>query len=273
MSLHDELVEQARHLCDREARRPKQASLRRAISTAYYALFHCLVAGATSSLVPRRHRHLRPLLGRVFEHAGMARGCERLLKHVVKPAPMAPIMGAAVCPNEPERRSEPCRAAASPSDARRRASSHPTRATSLARPGRAVSTRRAVPVGAMPSQPCATCQSSPFPSDIPRPATSQHPCMTILADPAPADPARRAEPARLRRSLSDMPFLAGPQRPCATDQAQVGPRPPTATSLSAPRLPRATYPTNPCLTCPGRRAEPVRATPCPRDEPLHAPSV
>ena len=46
MRLHDGLLEQAQHLLRREKRRPKQASLRRAISTAYYALFHLLVFDA-----------------------------------------------------------------------------------------------------------------------------------------------------------------------------------------------------------------------------------
>ena len=51
MSLHGDLLEQARHLANRERRRPKQASLRRAISTAYYALYHLLVAETTRILI------------------------------------------------------------------------------------------------------------------------------------------------------------------------------------------------------------------------------
>ena len=38
MSLHQDLLAQARHLLRKEPRRPKQASLRRAVSAAYYAL-------------------------------------------------------------------------------------------------------------------------------------------------------------------------------------------------------------------------------------------
>jgi hypothetical protein len=41
------LLDQARHLATLDPRRPKQASLRRAISTAYYALFHLLSAEAS----------------------------------------------------------------------------------------------------------------------------------------------------------------------------------------------------------------------------------
>jgi hypothetical protein len=52
MSLQGDLLEQARHLAKRERRRPKQASLRRAISTAYYyALIHLLVAETTRILM------------------------------------------------------------------------------------------------------------------------------------------------------------------------------------------------------------------------------
>ncbi len=43
MAFHDDLLEQANHLARRERGRPRQASLRRAVSSAYYALFHLLI--------------------------------------------------------------------------------------------------------------------------------------------------------------------------------------------------------------------------------------
>ncbi len=46
MAYPDDLLEQAQHLAQREPKRPKQASLRRAISSAYYALFHLLISEA-----------------------------------------------------------------------------------------------------------------------------------------------------------------------------------------------------------------------------------
>ena len=49
MSLHADLLAQAEHLAQLESGRPKQASLRRAISSAYDALFH-LLASETSAL-------------------------------------------------------------------------------------------------------------------------------------------------------------------------------------------------------------------------------
>jgi hypothetical protein len=50
MNIND-LLELADHLATREARRPKQASLRRAVSSAYYALFHGLAALCAEALV------------------------------------------------------------------------------------------------------------------------------------------------------------------------------------------------------------------------------
>ncbi len=47
MSLHDDLLEQALLLASLDPRRPKQVNLRRAISSAYYALFHLLTAEAS----------------------------------------------------------------------------------------------------------------------------------------------------------------------------------------------------------------------------------
>lgn len=98
MSLHADLIAQARHLCQKEPRRPKQASLRRAISTAYYGLFHGLIAAASASFLPHRHRALRPALARVFEHRKMLEACQRLLRLRTHPVAMAPLVGSAALP-------------------------------------------------------------------------------------------------------------------------------------------------------------------------------
>ncbi len=47
MAFADDLLEQAYHLANKDAQ-PTQASLRRAVSTAYYALFHLLIDDAVS---------------------------------------------------------------------------------------------------------------------------------------------------------------------------------------------------------------------------------
>ena len=49
MSLAQDLLDQADHLVNMDGANPKQASLRRAVSTAYYALFHLLVDEAVSN--------------------------------------------------------------------------------------------------------------------------------------------------------------------------------------------------------------------------------
>jgi uncharacterized protein (UPF0332 family) len=55
-------------LANREPKRPKQASLRRSVSTAYYALFHLLISEATLNW---KRVERRPLLARFFEHGKM----------------------------------------------------------------------------------------------------------------------------------------------------------------------------------------------------------
>jgi len=58
MPYPDHLLEQAHHLAKRERNRPRQASLRRAVSTAYYALFHLLISEAASNWKRVEHRAL-----------------------------------------------------------------------------------------------------------------------------------------------------------------------------------------------------------------------
>ncbi|MEO5923921.1 MAG: hypothetical protein ABIR70_08855 [Bryobacteraceae bacterium] len=68
MAFPEDLLEQSRHLATRERGRPRQASLRRAVSTAYYALFHLLIADAVGHWrIPAQ----RARLARAFEHARM----------------------------------------------------------------------------------------------------------------------------------------------------------------------------------------------------------
>ena len=74
--LHHDLVEQADHLARRETKRPRQASLRRAVSAAYYAMFHSLVTDATALLVPNRPSGLRLQARRAFSHRDMRSACE-----------------------------------------------------------------------------------------------------------------------------------------------------------------------------------------------------
>lgn len=75
MSLAVHLIEQAELLATKEPRRPRQASLRRAISSAYYGVFHHLIDEAVRFVVgtSRRRADLRTTLRRSFEHGLMRR--------------------------------------------------------------------------------------------------------------------------------------------------------------------------------------------------------
>jgi uncharacterized protein (UPF0332 family) len=91
MAFHNDLLEQARHLATREKKRPRQASLRRAVSTAYYALFHLLTYEATLNW---KRVEQRAVLARFFEHGKMKSAsekqraeCDRYINAQPPPAP------------------------------------------------------------------------------------------------------------------------------------------------------------------------------------------
>lgn len=71
--IHDDLLEQASHLATRDRKgKPKQANLRRSVSSAYYALFHLLVGEAAARLLaPKGLAGLRVGLARQFTHECM----------------------------------------------------------------------------------------------------------------------------------------------------------------------------------------------------------
>jgi uncharacterized protein (UPF0332 family) len=74
MAYPDDLLEQAQHLAQREPRRPRQASLRRAVSSAYYALFHLLISEAVKNWKRPKERFT---LARMFNHEPMGRVCTK----------------------------------------------------------------------------------------------------------------------------------------------------------------------------------------------------
>lgn len=79
MSLGRDLLEQARFLAKREPRKPKQASLRRAVSSAYYALFHYLGEECSGVIlgVTADKRELRNLSRRALVHGKMNSLCSQ----------------------------------------------------------------------------------------------------------------------------------------------------------------------------------------------------
>ena len=81
MSLAQDLLRQAEQLAGLDSGRPRQANLRRAISAAYYALFHLLIDDFVANW---ELEHQRVRLGRMFEHRKMR---EATFKAVNKSAP------------------------------------------------------------------------------------------------------------------------------------------------------------------------------------------
>lgn len=84
--LSDDLLEQARHLQQLDKLKPKQANLRRAVSAAYYSLFHLLIDEATQLVVATKFesRELRFLTARCFEHGSMKSACQEFVKGTPK---------------------------------------------------------------------------------------------------------------------------------------------------------------------------------------------
>jgi hypothetical protein len=81
MPYPNDLLEQARHLANREPKRPKQASLRRAVSTAYYALFQLLGIELARNW---KRTGDRSTLARMLEHGTMANVCSNKSKDLSK---------------------------------------------------------------------------------------------------------------------------------------------------------------------------------------------
>lgn len=77
MSFPEDLLEQAYDLAAKEPGEPKQASLRRAVSTGYYALFHLLIDEAVGKWAVERQRSV---LARTFGLDGMKRKCAEVVK-------------------------------------------------------------------------------------------------------------------------------------------------------------------------------------------------
>jgi hypothetical protein len=87
MALHHDLLEQSKHLARREPKRPRQASLRRSVSAAYYALFHLLAAEAAARLTPQQPVRLRLQMRRAFTHQDMKAVCKFFAQGALKSLP------------------------------------------------------------------------------------------------------------------------------------------------------------------------------------------
>src|SRR6218665_2582311 len=82
MALSLDLLALARVLARRERLRPKQSSLRRSVSTSYYALFHFLGGETTKLTVGGGHHQqsLRQFAQRALVHAKMKTVCNEFTK-------------------------------------------------------------------------------------------------------------------------------------------------------------------------------------------------
>lgn len=74
MAYHDDLLKQALQLV--HVAPPTQASLRRAVSSAYYAVFHFLISEATSNW---NNVKLQAALGRAYDHGVMKTASNSIL--------------------------------------------------------------------------------------------------------------------------------------------------------------------------------------------------
>jgi hypothetical protein len=74
MAFAEDLLKQAFLLLNKEPKTPTQASLRRSVSTAYYALFHLLIQDASANW---SRLDTRDYLARAFEHKTMKEASTR----------------------------------------------------------------------------------------------------------------------------------------------------------------------------------------------------
>jgi len=79
MGFPDDLLELAQDLANLRPESPHQASLRRAVSTAYYALFHLLISETTANWA---RPELRAILGRCFDHGPMKTASETKVSQI-----------------------------------------------------------------------------------------------------------------------------------------------------------------------------------------------
>lgn len=86
MSLPSDLLDQARTLAMFDAKKPKQANLRRSLSSAYYALFHFLSDESVKNFIGagQQNRMHRDLARRAIAHTRLKDVCQEFLKQTPK---------------------------------------------------------------------------------------------------------------------------------------------------------------------------------------------
>lgn len=96
-----QLLDQAHHLATRDQQqRPRQVNLRRAVSAAYYALFHFLIDEACRSWVAGQgadRSATRAVLGRAFDHGVMKQAAGSFASGTLSPK-LSPGLAGTVVP-------------------------------------------------------------------------------------------------------------------------------------------------------------------------------
>jgi uncharacterized protein (UPF0332 family) len=75
LAYHDELLQQANKLLQKNARNRSQADIRRSVSSAYYCLFHLLIFETSLNW---SNETSRSGLARMFDHGVMKRACNKV---------------------------------------------------------------------------------------------------------------------------------------------------------------------------------------------------
>jgi hypothetical protein len=78
VSLASDLLDQASTLAKLDPMKPKQASLRRAISAAYYSVFHLLIDDGAKRITT--NTTLQPYVARSFEHASVKNAANKVIE-------------------------------------------------------------------------------------------------------------------------------------------------------------------------------------------------
>ncbi|MCE9556098.1 MAG: hypothetical protein K8T91_22345 [Planctomycetes bacterium] len=101
MSLHKDLLRQAERLARLDAKKPKQANLRRAVSSVYYALFHFAVDEACRVAIGSQHDQtpFRQILARAFVHGTMSQACTSFAGGTLKASVTKGLSPALVIPS------------------------------------------------------------------------------------------------------------------------------------------------------------------------------
>jgi uncharacterized protein (UPF0332 family) len=85
MSLADELLAQARFLANLDPHSPIQANLRRAVSSAYYAVFHLFSSEVAAQIISSGPSGLRERTQRAMNHNSMYRAAESFSQPGARP--------------------------------------------------------------------------------------------------------------------------------------------------------------------------------------------